>query len=258
MHYGNGINGVYTPNGRRSVSPMRPPPLEPLVLRGFHDDTPVSARLLTPAVAEEIRIMIPERLRLEDDWKLVYSLDQDGASLSTLYGKCAAYEGRRGGFVLVIRDDDGGVSEQSSPFFGVAMDLLELNRGLILTHISSADIRRIPYRNPPRITTLLRHRRVLPLASLPPRLSSTAPLNRHNASCRPYFNHFLGARTTHPRPGRPLHAQLALPGTAPSTKPLDSFQGLPLQRRQRVLYLLRTASAERRGRRWQIRAVAGR
>lgn len=107
-HHGNGINSVYTPSSRRSVSPMRPPPLEPLILRGFHDDTPVSARLLTPAVAEEIRIMIPERLRIEEDWKLVYSLDQDGASLSTLYGKCSAYEGRRGGFVLVVRDDDGG------------------------------------------------------------------------------------------------------------------------------------------------------
>ena len=89
---------------------MRPPPLEPLELHGFRDDTPLSARLLTPTVAEEVRIMVPERLRIEDDWKLVYSLDQDGASLATLYQKCSTYVGRRGGFVLVAKDVQGGVS----------------------------------------------------------------------------------------------------------------------------------------------------
>ena len=89
---------------------MRPPPLEPLVLHGFHDDTPSSARLLTSTIAEEIRIMVPERLRIEDEWKLVYSLDQDGASLATLYQKAGPYTGRRGGFVLVVRDSEGAVS----------------------------------------------------------------------------------------------------------------------------------------------------
>ncbi|KAL8289849.1 hypothetical protein RB597_001468 [Gaeumannomyces tritici] len=110
-----GVNGVYNPRGRkasraprrRSPSPLQPPPLSPLVLRGFRDDTPASARLLTGPVAEEIRIMVPERLRIEEDWKLVYSLDQDGASLATLYEKSAEYRGRRGGFVLVVRDDEG-------------------------------------------------------------------------------------------------------------------------------------------------------
>lgn len=106
----NGIDGVYTPPTHRTASPMRPPPLEPLELRGFRDDTASSARLLTTTIAEEIRIMVPERQRIEDAWHLVYSLDQDGASLATLYKKCQAYEGRRVSFVLVIRDNDGGVS----------------------------------------------------------------------------------------------------------------------------------------------------
>lgn len=106
----NGINGVYTPPINRSASPMRPPPLEPLELRGFREDTSERARLLTPAVAEEIRIMVPERQRIEDEWNLVYSLDQDGASLSTLYEKCSWYQGTRSSFVLVVRDNDGGVS----------------------------------------------------------------------------------------------------------------------------------------------------
>lgn len=123
--YSNGVNGVYNPRSRktsrpprrRSPSPLRPPPLGPLVLRGFRDDTPASARLLTGPVAEEIRIMVPERLRIEEDWKLVYSLDQDGASLATLYEKSAEYRGRRGGFVLVVRDDEGGVREFLLFFF---------------------------------------------------------------------------------------------------------------------------------------------
>lgn len=92
---------------------MRPPPLEPLELKGFREDTRQSARLLTAAVAEEIRIMVPERQRIEDEWNLVYSLDQDGASLGTLYKVCNAYEGMRASFVLVVRDNDGGVSTHS-------------------------------------------------------------------------------------------------------------------------------------------------
>lgn len=106
----NGVNGVYTPPIHRSASPMGPPPLEPLQLNGFRDDTRESARLLTPAVAEEIRIMIPERQRIHDEWNLVYSLDQDGASLGTLYEACSEYVGERASFVLVVRDNDGGVS----------------------------------------------------------------------------------------------------------------------------------------------------
>jgi len=110
---GNGLDGVYTPpqlHSRRAASPLRPPPLEPLQLNGFAPDTAADARLLTPAIAEEIRIMVPARLSLADEWNLVYSLEQDGASLATLYDKCDAYRGRRVGFVLVVKDCEGGVS----------------------------------------------------------------------------------------------------------------------------------------------------
>jgi hypothetical protein len=109
-HWNNGINGVYTPPINRSASPLRPPPLEPLELKGFREDTTEAARLLTPAVAEEIRIMVPERQRIEEEWNLVYSLDQDGASLGTLYEKCSPFQGTRNSFVLVVRDSYGGVS----------------------------------------------------------------------------------------------------------------------------------------------------
>ncbi|GJC77754.1 oxidation resistance protein 1 [Colletotrichum liriopes] len=105
-----GINGVFIPSHiNRTASPFRPPPLDPIILHGFKDSTPPSARLLSHGVAEEIRIMLPERLRIMEDWKLIYSLEQDGASLTTLYQKAADYQGRRVGFVLVVRDDAGGV-----------------------------------------------------------------------------------------------------------------------------------------------------
>lgn len=103
-----GINGVFVPV-RRTASPFRPPPLDPLVLRGYREGTPHSARLLSQAVAEEVRAMVPERLRIVEDWRLVYGLDQDGASLTTLYQRCRQYEGRRVGFVLVVRDEEGAV-----------------------------------------------------------------------------------------------------------------------------------------------------
>lgn len=74
----------------------------------------MAARLLGSSVAEEIRTMVPERLRIAEDWRLVYSLEQDGASLATLYQRCRQYAGRRVGFVLVVKDQEGGVSDHSS------------------------------------------------------------------------------------------------------------------------------------------------
>lgn len=53
---------------------------------------------------------MPARLQLCDDWHLVYSLEQDGVSLGTLYKKCEDLRGLRNGFVLVVRDGEGGVS----------------------------------------------------------------------------------------------------------------------------------------------------
>ncbi|KAI9901390.1 hypothetical protein N3K66_003207 [Trichothecium roseum] len=106
--YTDGVNGVFNP-AKRTVSPFRPPPLDPLVLHGFKDSTPDKARLLSHAVAEEIRTMVPERLRITEDWRLVYSLEQDGASLATLYQNCRQFQGRRVGFVLVVKDQEGAV-----------------------------------------------------------------------------------------------------------------------------------------------------
>lgn len=119
-----GINGVFNPVKNRTASPFRPPPLEPLILHGYRDDTPQSARLLSGAVAEEIRAMVPERLRITENWRLVYSLEQDGSSLATLYQKCQDFEGKRAGFVLVVKDQEGAVSF----FFAAGLDRISLEQ----------------------------------------------------------------------------------------------------------------------------------
>ncbi|KAK6952618.1 hypothetical protein Daesc_004908 [Daldinia eschscholtzii] len=106
---GDGITGPFIPPTRRTPSPLRGlPSLEPLTLRGYRPDTGEDERLLARGLAEEIRTFLPERLKIAEDWKLIYSLYQDGSSLSTLYKRCEEYRGRRVGFVLVVRDGKEG------------------------------------------------------------------------------------------------------------------------------------------------------
>jgi hypothetical protein len=101
-------DAVYHPP-RRRLSPFQPPPLTPLTLTGYRESTAPRARLLARAVAEEIRLLTPPRLQLVDTWNLIYSLEQHGSTLSTLYSLCDAHRGKRGGFVLVVRDGRDGI-----------------------------------------------------------------------------------------------------------------------------------------------------
>ena len=103
--------GVYHPPSlpKRKLSPFQPPPLTPLTLKGYKESTRGKSRLLSKAVAEGIRLLIPPRLQLQDHWQLIYSIEQNGSTLSTLYSLCDEYRGRRGGFVVVVRDSSGGV-----------------------------------------------------------------------------------------------------------------------------------------------------
>lgn len=113
--FGDGITQPFTPvRPSRSASPFVMPDYEPLVLKGYRHDTHRAAQLLTTSIGEAIRMNFPERLRICEEWKLVYSLYQDGSSLSTLYKLCDDYRGRRVGFVLVVRDGAGGVSRLPS------------------------------------------------------------------------------------------------------------------------------------------------
>lgn len=87
------------------------PPLSPLQLGGYSPRT--KTRVLTAELAEEIRVLLPARNQLYDNWTLVYSLEQHGASLATLYNNSAtqiSHSGSeertasRNGYVLVVRD----------------------------------------------------------------------------------------------------------------------------------------------------------
>lgn len=95
----------------RAAAPYQPPPLTPLSLSGYNESTSEKSKQLTRQLAEEIRLLVPARLQLTEEWRLTYSLEQDGVSLATLYKKCAAYKDsrKRGGFVLVIKDTTGGI-----------------------------------------------------------------------------------------------------------------------------------------------------
>jgi hypothetical protein len=113
-------NGAMSPSAtlfdapKRRLSPFQPPPLTPLTLTGYRDGTPLPSRLLEKALAEEIRLLMPPRVQLVDDWKLIYSLEQNGISLTSLYNLSNEYRGKRGGFVLVVRDASQGVSLDTS------------------------------------------------------------------------------------------------------------------------------------------------
>ena len=106
-------NGVYTPP-HRTASPFQPPPLTPLTLCGSTLSS--SSTILSKAVAEEIRLLLPPRLQLAEQWSLAYSLEQDGVGLGTLYNKCASPEiPRDASFVLVVQDGAGGVGALPLP-----------------------------------------------------------------------------------------------------------------------------------------------
>ncbi|KAI1180997.1 hypothetical protein F4777DRAFT_182484 [Nemania sp. FL0916] len=105
---GDGVNGAFTPP-RRTATPRGLPSLDPIGLHGYRDDTEGDERLLARGVAEEIRTFLPERLKIMDSWRLVYSLYQNGSSLGTLYQLCEKYRGVRAGFVLVVRDGKDGI-----------------------------------------------------------------------------------------------------------------------------------------------------
>ena len=105
---------VFTPV--RTASPFQPPPLTPLTLST--ESGSLQQQLLTRALGEEIRLLVPARLQLVDTWRLAYSLDRDGASLSTLYDHCEEFSHRspRAGYVLVVRD-----SSPAGAIFGAYM-----------------------------------------------------------------------------------------------------------------------------------------
>ena len=78
------------------------PPLTPVKLNGFSETT--TERILTDKLAEDIRLMMPARLQVQENWTLVYSLDQHGVSLATLYSRCKSFNSPQAGFVVIVKD----------------------------------------------------------------------------------------------------------------------------------------------------------
>jgi hypothetical protein len=83
------------------------PPLTPLNLVGYLPTT--KNRIMTRDLGEDIRNIIPARLQIQSEWQLVYSLEQHGASLHTLYRlmKPAREKYDKNGYVIVIKDNQG-------------------------------------------------------------------------------------------------------------------------------------------------------
>ncbi|KAH3662198.1 hypothetical protein OGAPHI_005446 [Ogataea philodendri] len=82
------------------------PPLTPLQLLGYKSTT--HHKLLHSELAEELRLHIPPILQISHSWSLLYSLEQDGTSLNTLYSRVQPAVGesttRRKGYLLVVMD----------------------------------------------------------------------------------------------------------------------------------------------------------
>ncbi|KAK9248701.1 TLD-domain-containing protein [Lipomyces tetrasporus] len=102
-------HGFYqAPHAATTSQLFAAPPLTPLTLVGYGERT--KNRLLSPALAEEIRHLLPLRLQLYDTWRLCYSLEQHGVSLTTLYSlSVPPRTASRPGYVLIIEDNLGGI-----------------------------------------------------------------------------------------------------------------------------------------------------
>ncbi|KMU87754.1 oxidation resistance protein 1 [Coccidioides immitis H538.4] len=127
---------VFTP--RRTASPFQPPPLTPLTLNA---SPAPSTQLLTHALAEEIRLLVPPRLQLVDTWTLAYSLDRDGSSLSTLFEKssqCAA-RSQRAGYVLVVKNVSSG--NNSAGFSSPPQVRIRRICGAVVRHLKGENLR---------------------------------------------------------------------------------------------------------------------
>ncbi|CAL9734004.1 oxidation resistance protein 1 [Monosporozyma servazzii] len=81
----------------------------PIDLIGYNAGT--KNKLLNKEMGQELRTLFPSRIQLYMDWTLVYSLEQHGASLQSLYGNIEKTQipKRRVGYLLVVRDSRGGI-----------------------------------------------------------------------------------------------------------------------------------------------------
>lgn len=79
----------------------------PINLIGYKPTT--RNKLLNPTICHEFRPLFPNRVQLYIDWKLVYSLEQHGASLHSLYDNIrkASQPKKKIGYLLIVKDRKG-------------------------------------------------------------------------------------------------------------------------------------------------------
>ncbi|SMN21514.1 similar to Saccharomyces cerevisiae YPL196W OXR1 Protein of unknown function required for normal levels of resistance to oxidative damage [Maudiozyma saulgeensis] len=68
-------------------------------------------KLLTEGMCDEIRMLMPARIQLYNEWTLLYSLEQHGASLHSLYSNVTPDDdiNKRIGYVIIIKDRQNGI-----------------------------------------------------------------------------------------------------------------------------------------------------
>lgn len=68
-------------------------------------------RLITPDMCDQLRSLMPTRVQLYTEWELLYSLEQHGSSLKSLYDHVSPQSTTpmRVGYVIVIKDRKNGI-----------------------------------------------------------------------------------------------------------------------------------------------------
>lgn len=100
------INNVYRNNNAVDEDADALPPVN---LLGYLPTT--KNRLLTTDMYDEIRSLMPTRIQLYNELTLLYSLEQHGSSLHSLYNNIAPQDNvkRRIGYLIVIKDRQNGI-----------------------------------------------------------------------------------------------------------------------------------------------------
>ncbi|PLW16860.1 hypothetical protein PCANC_09426 [Puccinia coronata f. sp. avenae] len=100
----NNNSGHSTPRSVFEGHEGRPNPIQ------FVGADPQSQLVMDDELAEGIRLHLPTRLKIPSVWRLMYSIDQHGTSLGTLYSKVSAISslsGAHAGCILALKDQDG-------------------------------------------------------------------------------------------------------------------------------------------------------
>lgn len=103
------VRGSVPPQGSDRIYNDGDDYMLPIELNGYLPTT--KNRLLSKEMANEIRVLMPTRIQLYTEWNLLYSLEQHGSSLNSLYDNVSPKDNTsaRVGYVIVIKDKKNGI-----------------------------------------------------------------------------------------------------------------------------------------------------